>query len=748
MRKSCFAKTLCAFFVCTLFLTRTGAAQEVYFDDFDGGRRVAEGVVSAIGGGQRAAVEDYAGIGHAGNEFGGQYFHYDSSQSVRQEFRASPITLTLTDLPPHEFVSLDFLFARIGTWDGDEDFLSVRVDRQLIFSESFDFLSADQQTFEPDTGVLLVRDAPLLATTCCDAAYDMSLQQEFHRIPHVADSLFVEWFPDGDGWQGGNDESFAIENVRVVLSGEEPLVSIPEPTAVEYLLAAFLSFGFGRRRRRRVRHASRSSVNTLCGEFLESRECLTASGIQATSIIPPYQTNADPLIAVVDMNADGIRDIVDFRNGIYVAQGLGEGRYQLPKYRGDVPALVSRVIGVGDLDGDGDEDVMLSSIVSVSWIENDPTSDELRVHDFFQDRRVHDVVLADLNDDGRLDVSLIHEDSVRQELLSTFIAADGNNFEQLPAVSLQDRFDGSIGSDIYISDFNSDGFLDVVASHAARPWRISWVPGIGPGRLADDALAIVASDSPVLGLSSALQARVLPFTVLENSVFIENGGNVDLFAFEAGEITHQRIPDVWLSGEMAFLDVDDDGNRDLIALTRIENGSTTNSLEWFPSDGEEFGEAIPINRFAETFDVAEADSGRLEIIVGSLDRVSVYTQMDNGLFAESSQPFRFGLSSDPMFADVDGDGMQDMVTAWNSGFVYAVHRGDGHTETMSPLCRLPTGHSCSIDSYHRFPTWMVMATLIWWALTGTGTKMHGPIFCHAKCLVYAGRFRAISTPTG
>ena len=51
--------------------------------------------------------------------------------------------------------------------------------------------------------------------------------------------------------------------------------------------------------------------------------------------------------------------------------------------------------------------------------------------------------------------------------------------------------------------------------------------------------------------------------------------------------------------------------------------------------------------------------------------------MDSGFFAESSQPFRFPLSDIPLFADVDGDGMQDMVTSWNSGFVYAVHRGDG-----------------------------------------------------------------------
>ena len=585
MRRFRFVIALYAVFFCVLFLIRSGICEEVYFDDFDGGRRVGEGIVAAIGGGQRRSVEDYAGLGSAGNEFGGQYFHSDSSQWVRTEFRAAPITLTLLNLPPHEFVSLEFLFARIATWDGDKDFLSVRVDRQLIFSESFDFLQLrDQQTFEPDLGVLLIRDAAL-ATTCCDAAYDMSLQQEFQHIPHSADSLFVEWFPDGEGWQGGADESWAIENVRVVVS-PEPLVFVPEPTAIEYVLAACVAFGFRRRRRKCVRLASRSSANVLRGEFLESRECLTASGIHVTPIVPGYQAGANPAIAVVDMNADGIRDIVDFRNGIYVAEGLGQGRYRLPEYRGELPALISRTVGVGDLDGDGDEDVMLVNRLSVSWIENDPASDELRVHEFFQDRRVYDVVLRDLNDDGRLDVSLVHEGSDSQELLSTFIAGEGNSFEQFPTVSLQDRFEDSLGYQIYIADFNRDGILDVVASKAARPWYIGWVQGTAIGSLADDAQAIVAADSPDLALRPTQQRRVSTFSVLDNAVFVENQGNVDLFALEAIGITHQRIPDVRLTtdsltqAEMAFLDVDDDGDRDLIALTNT--GSTTNSLEWFP----------------------------------------------------------------------------------------------------------------------------------------------------------------------
>jgi hypothetical protein len=64
-------------------------------------------------------------------------------------------TLTLTDLPDHDFVHLGFLLAIIDTWDGPEseaaggpDWFNVTVDGTLIFSEHFQNAYGELKTIQ------------------------------------------------------------------------------------------------------------------------------------------------------------------------------------------------------------------------------------------------------------------------------------------------------------------------------------------------------------------------------------------------------------------------------------------------------------------------------------------------------------------------------------------------------------------------------------------------------------------------
>ena len=45
----------------------------------------------------------------------------------------------------------------------------------------------------------------------------MSLEPAFFDIPHSATTLTVEFFASG-GWQGGNDESWAIDQLRICIA--------------------------------------------------------------------------------------------------------------------------------------------------------------------------------------------------------------------------------------------------------------------------------------------------------------------------------------------------------------------------------------------------------------------------------------------------------------------------------------------------------------------------------------------------
>jgi len=158
---------------------------------------------------------------------------------------ALPTVLKLTDLPPHTRVSIDFLLAIIDSWDGVDgdvspDFFNVTVDGETIFSYTFDNLVESSQTYVPPEGVLLTPRigrtsdvAPngfadlgfgTLASTTTgrepgDALYSMDLDPTFDFIPHTSNTLTIEWFTSGEGYQGGENESWAIDNLRVTLHG-------------------------------------------------------------------------------------------------------------------------------------------------------------------------------------------------------------------------------------------------------------------------------------------------------------------------------------------------------------------------------------------------------------------------------------------------------------------------------------------------------------------------------------------------
>lgn len=207
-------------------------------------------------------VGEYDGLGTGANVFSGSFLLNATGLIPGQPpgNPGDPTRLTLANLPPHASIELNFLLAIIDTWDGSQthpsapDYFNVTVDGASVFRESFDNYAWDGllESFNPDSpGVVLARRVQLgfsLDPTHVDSAFDMGLQHSaFGDIPHTSNTLTIEWFADGAGWQGwGMDESWAIDNVEVLL--------IPEPCAMVVLLTGALGV-LARAWRRRKRAA-------------------------------------------------------------------------------------------------------------------------------------------------------------------------------------------------------------------------------------------------------------------------------------------------------------------------------------------------------------------------------------------------------------------------------------------------------------------------------------------------------------
>lgn len=206
-------------------LAAAARAQVVFQSDFESGipaQLTGQGV-------QVEGVQGCAGLGAPGNQFAGSLLRYHTQQLY-------DTTLTLTDLPPHTRVSLGFLLALIDSWDGTELF-QVEVDGQTLFSHWFQLASGDGSDYVPPPGGLLSSGHELGWSAgswyARDRAYDLSLEPAFIDIPHTAGTLTVVFRMGAvsggaaQNWQGGMDESWAIDNLKVSLGGGASPADLP-----------------------------------------------------------------------------------------------------------------------------------------------------------------------------------------------------------------------------------------------------------------------------------------------------------------------------------------------------------------------------------------------------------------------------------------------------------------------------------------------------------------------------------------
>ena len=200
--------------------TNAGIPVQVYFNDFDGDASVMPGVTATLGG--VTSLESVQGYDAYG--FEGDFLRNDTGGYASGDMGVpgSPTTLTLTGLPPHTSIDINFLLAVIDSWDGDgpegcchPDILTITMDGDVIFSES---LGSINPSFLPPPDAVLTEYSQLgFKFDFADSAYDMGLYPAFEGIPHSASTLTIEWFASGDGWQGGYDESWAIDNLEIVI---------------------------------------------------------------------------------------------------------------------------------------------------------------------------------------------------------------------------------------------------------------------------------------------------------------------------------------------------------------------------------------------------------------------------------------------------------------------------------------------------------------------------------------------------
>ncbi|MCA9166278.1 MAG: VCBS repeat-containing protein [Planctomycetales bacterium] len=318
-------------------------------------------------------------------------------------------------------------------------------------------------------------------------------------------------------------------------------------------------------------------------------------------------------------------------------------------------AYSAEAMAVGDIDGDGDPDVVaVDEISGMVWHENDG------IGDFHVARRIGEfhlyevqVSIADLDGDGDGDI-LVTGDS-----LEWFENVNGKEFAAPRSLSTStSQVRSAIAADV-----DGDGDPDVVAismSDLNTPrWTTSWYENLdGRGQF-----------SP----ARVVQSNGVTFDGVAISVADkDNDGDLDILAATSptawyenvdGKGTFQRAETVTMgsSRALAVFDADGDGDNDVVTMSR------ENQLAWFENlDGH--GMSGPPQRIIDSsvvdyFDAIVAadfdEDGDVDIVTGS--PAILFENVDSkGAFAYRQTINERGGSV--AVADVELDGDLDIVS--------------------------------------------------------------------------------------
>ncbi len=416
------------------------------------------------------------------------------------------------------------------------------------------------------------------------------------------------------------------------------------------------------------------------------------SGVWAQITIGNSAAAAIRGTAVGDLDNDGHLDLASAAEGINSNVEIWQNDATpfsgawTSRIAGSIPAN-THAIGLGDLDRDGNLDIVVASAVhtgaEITLFQNDgtPFSGSWASHGVINTlAAANNLVLIDLDTDGDLDIISVCASAEDYELIGW--QNDGTPFT---GVWIQANLGASTTdlTTLDLGDFDDDGDLDIVTGGTGAEitlWENDGTPFTG----AWSATVADTGSNPVSGLQvmDLDNDGDLDLAGSDSSGILtawQNDGTPFTGAWEARQIANTSIS---MRGALAAQDFDKDGDIDLVTA-----GAGAEDYELIGWRNDQVHHNAPFADSEQALGIASSSSanlgdldadGDLDAFVANPSANSIWLNDGSGVFTDSGQNLGSNFSWGSALGDVDGDGDPDVFVANETAAAVWLNDGGGY----------------------------------------------------------------------